>query len=410
IVSLYQAARPYSPEDLPGEPFAFIVPHAGYRFSGRTAATVFQVLKGRKISRVILLAFPHRHRLDRLALPPFEAWETPIGRIEVDREAAEALRRSDLVTEMPQIDRDEHSAEIEIPLLTAVVGGETRLLPLYVGDLSDEMLLRCARLLRPYLDEGSVIVASSDFTHYGKRYGFVPFPPDERVEARLRALDLGAVAAIQSLDPGRFLGYLQETGATVCGRNPIRLLLAILALDRDRVAIEPRLLDYETSGHLTGDWTFSVGYVGMLFGRRKGRILDRPLEEKEREILLDLARRSLESVVRKGYPLILDARGGTRWEIPLRLHKVQGAFVTLWKGEQLRGCMGNVVPVSPLYQAVIDMAATAARKDPRFPPVRPEELGEIHIEVSVLSPFEAIETPSLIEIGKHGVLLRKGKY
>ncbi|RME52368.1 MAG: AmmeMemoRadiSam system protein B, partial [Deltaproteobacteria bacterium] len=366
VESLYAEAARFHASGLPGTPRALIVPHAGYRYSGRTAAVAFQYLMGHSIDRVILLAFPHRYWLDRLALPPFEAWETPIGRIEVDLEAARALRQSALVTEMPQIDRDEHSAEIQLPLLLHAVGKETRLLPLYVGELSGERLGEAARLLAPYLDAHTVIVVSSDFTHYGAHFDYLPFPPDRNLPRNLARLDLGAAAAIQRCDPERFSAELRETGATVCGRNPIRLLLAILADYRRRRAVEPWLLHYETSAEITGDFHHSVSYVGMLFTDRGATIPEGPLKREEGEVLLDLARRSVASVTRKGYPFLLDARQSDRPSIPLRLHKVRGAFVTLWrKSGELRGCIGSVTAAEPLYETVIEMAAAAAQRDPR---------------------------------------------
>ncbi|MFB3922145.1 MAG: AmmeMemoRadiSam system protein A [Terriglobia bacterium] len=127
-----------------------------------------------------------------------------------------------------------------------------------------------------------------------------------------------------------------------------------------------------------------------------------PLSEGEQSTLLLLARRSLEAAVGEGCPPQVDAPSGV-------LNENRGAFVTLFKGGRLRGCIGYVEPQKPLYQAVAECALAAALHDPRFDPVRPSELPSIHLEVSVLSPLEDI-TPDKIEVGRHGLLVSRGFY
>jgi hypothetical protein len=104
----------------------------------------------------------------------------------------------------------------------------------------------------------TLVVVSSDFTHFGPRFGYVPFESD--VPNRIRELDMGAVRLIEALDAGGFERYVLETGATICGRDAIDVLLR--ALPRGVVG---KLAAYDTSGNLAGDWDHSVSYAALTF-------------------------------------------------------------------------------------------------------------------------------------------------
>ncbi len=127
------------------------------------------------------------------------------------------------------------------------------------------------------------------------------------------------------------------------------------------------------------------------------------LKEEEKKLLLKIARETLDSYVKNGQI--------PEFEIPFdTLKSNAGAFVTLNKNHNLRGCIGYILPVKPLYQAVIEMAVNACSRDYRFPPVSPEELKDIHIEISVLSPPVEVDSYKDIEIGKHGIILKKDRH
>jgi AmmeMemoRadiSam system protein A len=125
-----------------------------------------------------------------------------------------------------------------------------------------------------------------------------------------------------------------------------------------------------------------------------------PLTDEEGRSLLTLARRSLESaVLRRGRPDVAGYAGA--------LAESQGAFVTLRRRSELRGCIGRVEPNEPLAETVAECAASAALHDPRFPPVTALELPEITTEISVLSPLADI-SPERIELGRHGLVISSG--
>ena len=129
------------------------------------------------------------------------------------------------------------------------------------------------------------------------------------------------------------------------------------------------------------------------------------LTEEQQRLLLELARRSIEEAVKRNSRSTVDPPRGT--SLDDILNERCGAFVSLHKSGNLRGCIGHVLPVQPLYQTVAVCAVDAAQRDPRFSPISPKELSAIQIEISVLSPLQDIEAGK-IEVGRHGLLVSEG--
>ncbi len=243
-----------APPPPPGDVAALIVPHAGYAYSGRTAAAAYRAVEGDAFDRVVLLGPSHRLPLaDKAVVPRAHALRTLLGEAPLDEAAAERLLARPGFADVPAALPGEHSVEIQFPFLQTVLPG-VPVLPVVVGRLSRPAVERLARGIRPELADRALLVVSTDFTHFGHAFGYVPFT--DRVEARLRTLDLGAFACLRQHDLDGFLGYLAETGATICGSDPLALLLALLQPGQ-RVD----LLGYTTSGRLTGDWTHTVSYL-----------------------------------------------------------------------------------------------------------------------------------------------------
>jgi AmmeMemoRadiSam system protein A len=124
------------------------------------------------------------------------------------------------------------------------------------------------------------------------------------------------------------------------------------------------------------------------------------LTDAEKQRLLDLARKALEEVVRSG-------RMSEPAEPPGALETPGGAFVTLYKGKRLRGCIGHIEARRPLYATVRECARAAALEDPRFDPVAPAELLSLRLEISILSPLVDV-APQDVEVGRHGLLISRG--
>lgn len=125
------------------------------------------------------------------------------------------------------------------------------------------------------------------------------------------------------------------------------------------------------------------------------------LDRVQKKKLISLARQSIEHFLKTRCKL-------EAIQTDAELLKNKGAFVTLHKRGQLRGCIGNLIANQPLYLTIRDMAVEAAVDDPRFPPLSLSELKEVEIEISVLSPLERIDDPEKIQLGRHGVLVKKG--
>ena len=412
------------PPKIDGKVIALISPHAGYRFSGKAAATNYQLLRGQDVRRVVLLAISHHYPLRGASIPDVTDFETPLGLVPVDGKAVARLRRCPVVSSVMQAEAGEHSLEIQLPLLQRVLP-KFALVPILVGRMSDQDYADLAAALAEIVDSHTVVVASSDFTHRGVNYGYeVPDGPGD-VQARLARLDQGSIDQITKLSRPGLLAYAERTGTTICGLHPIALLLELLGRFPGS---KPHVVSHYTSGDVTSDWSSSVTYIGMAFtgkwreeskleeAREAGESTS-PLSEDEKRTLLRLARLSLEAAVRKRH---FDPDSVTSIPVTPSLERKAGAFVTLkcnsgpdgtctGKGEELRGCIGTLEPSSSVYDVVARRAASAALEDTRFPhPVTVEELPFVTVEVSVLTPPRPVKSADEIVIGRHGIILSSG--
>jgi AmmeMemoRadiSam system protein A len=269
---------------------------------------------------------------------------------------------------------------------------------LYVGHLTAEERTDAAGWLKECLDPGDVILASSDLTHFGSAFGFRPFGVDSRTAESLRKLDHEVMDATGSLLEDLFLDTLRRTSATVCGYEPISLLLAVLRqLDRQEELYQD-VLDYQTSGEITGDFHHSVSYGAT--GYFPWHAFELTGEEKTE--LLDVARRTLDTYQRTGKR----ERPAGAPKLP-GLERRSSVFVTLHRGGELRGCLGRSSGDESLWESVPDLTIAAATEDRRFPPLARGETG-VEIEISVLSPMKRILDQSGFRVNIHGALLEAG--
>jgi len=384
-----------------------IAPHAGYRYSGPTAAYAYRVIREHPPKRVVVLGPSHRGAFAGLSIAEVTHYRTPLGDIPLDLDAIAQLRKSPLVTASADAHAQEHSIEMQLPLLQRAVTSEWTLIPILVGGLAPDEVADAAELIRPLADDDTLIVASGDFTHYGPGYGYLPFPNDDEIAERLRALDMGAYEQIQRHDASGFLAYRDHTGLNACATGPVAILLDLLGPDST-----PTLLRYFTSGELVGDYETSVSYLAVAITDPKplasGGVQSAQLGEGDMKLLHRLACATVERAVMGGAGAASIDRMTAGLELPDSVRKEQGAFVTLTEGGALRGCIGTIRAVEPLFQSVVHNAVNASLDDPRFQPVTPRELPQLEVEVSVLSPMRPIGSYREIELGTHGVLLTKG--
>ena len=386
-----------------------IVPHAGHVYSGACAGASFRWLARQPFRRVILLGPSHFVPLTGAVLPVEDAFATPLGALDLDHDAVESLKKAG-IPQMAAAHRDEHCLEIELPFLQVVRESQDepdssgyRIVPLLVGRLDEGTLDATATALAPLWDDETLLLVSTDFTHFGPNYDYIPFYAD--VPECLERLDGGALTCLRDRDEAGFAAYLEKTGITICGAEPLRLLLRLQRDRDDRID----LVDYYRSGDYDTDYGVSVSYAALLIHAPKQAL---QIQEDEAAFLRDAARSALEWAVGRGpdpeetlVPSEIRDRFGTRTPLLQRL----GCFVTLHDAAgELRGCIGTLEPDRILARDVAENAVAAAMRDPRFPPLRPAEVEELAIEISVLTPHRRIESKDEIVIGRHGVLLRDG--
>jgi AmmeMemoRadiSam system protein A len=291
------------------------------------------------------------------------------------------------------VGREEHSLELQLPFLQRVAPG-FKLVPLLVGAMSVEDYTKAAEKILSLIDEETLLVASSDFTHYGPNYGYRPFRED--IPKNLQTLADQAYAPLKEADFDGFVEHIEKTKDTICGYGPILLMLRILSMKGGAVGVRAAV---DTSGRMLGDWVNSVTYQSIVFVPRPTN-----LSREERTALLRLARQSLDAHLNGKESIHLDPNA-----LAAKLRAAGASFVTLKNKGELRGCIGNMVANGPLWQSVVHNAVMACQ-DYRFKfnPVTRKELPRIEVEVSYLTPLEKI-TPGEVVVGRDGLLISIGR-
>jgi AmmeMemoRadiSam system protein B/AmmeMemoRadiSam system protein A len=386
LEDVFERSRRRAPFLFP-DGLGFVVPHAGPVYSGTVAAAAYRAIEQQGPERVVLLAFPHRGGLKGVAAPDVTAISTPLGEVAIDP----GFGGFPAVAEQRVCD---HSFEIQLPFLQWVAP-HARVTPLYVGRMDGAERAAAARALAALWRPGVVFVASSDFTHYGPSFGFTPFPPD-RAGVRLHDMDFECIEAAAMLDSAQFLAAIEANGATVCGTEPIALLVDTMRLID--AGMYQATLDYQTSGELTEDFRHSVSYAALGYFPRSAFHLD----AADCDALLASAGETLRHLRETHESRAFPALHGSA-----ALSARRGVFVSLHRGQELLGCIGRSEGRVPLSEDVANLTLSAALDDPRFRPAASVE-GAIDIEISVLTPFRRIRKAEECTVGKHGLFLRLG--
>jgi MEMO1 family protein len=379
---------------------ALVCPHAGYTYSGAIAAAGYKQLADSAVKKVIVIGPSHYAAFKGVSLPTAEVYGTPLGKIPISTDAKAWAGTAPFVAEpkggvvrpswsaqssrtAPAVGQDtpetwEHSVEVQMPFLQRALKG-FEVLPMIMGEVDPAEL---AKALAQRVDEKTIIVASSDLSHYH----------DYRTAKRL---DGSCVQAI--LDGNLETMSSQEA----CGKGPV---LALMHLARTK-GWKARLLESCNSGDVGGDKDRVVGYAAVAFYAPKADAFG----PAERKLLLEFARKALTKAVADGaLPEIPEK------DVPPILSEKRACFVTLTKHGELRGCIGTMLAQEPLYRSVLSNARNAALRDPRFPAVAPGELPDVRIEISVLSEPKPLVFSSpeqlltQLQPGEDGVVLRIG--
>jgi MEMO1 family protein len=380
-----------------GQIIALVAPHAGYAFSGAVAAHSYALLKGRPTHRVVVIAPSHYESFPFASVYEGDAYATPLGTIAVDKEFARKLARSSPEIKLssrghvPSQEGAEHALEVQLPFLQRTLS-DFQLVPIIMGEQSYEasraLGVALAELVR---GTDTLIVASSDLSHY-------------HTYEQAVALDGKTLNAIGEWDYLTLSDNFQSRTWEACGGGPI--VAAMIAAERLGAA-RAQVIKYANSGDVTGDRSRVVGYSAVALLQEEGRGTERPkfsLTSAEKRQLLEIARKSAESVVKDKKPYELPA------DLPPSLMQDRGAFVTLKENGALRGCIGYTAAMQPLALTVRDVAGFAALRDTRFRPVTASELPQLTYEISVLSPMRRVVDVNQIKVGEHGLMIKKGHY
>lgn len=362
-----------------GRLIALISPHAGYQFSGGIAAYTYNHLKERNVKTVILIGPSHQKAFKGVSVYIGDGMRTPLGVVKIDTGIADSLiNKAADVTFLPEAFEKEHSLEVQLPFLQRTLKG-IRVVPIVVGSPTRESYAFLTKKLTEIMqaDESVIIIASTDLSHYH----------DYETAVKMDMMTIDALERI-SLDETERL--LMSREGEMCGGYPV---LYMMAVAQNLGATNGVVYKYANSGDITGDKGRVVGYAAMGFYKSS-------LSDKEKETLLQLARETIDLYVKDGKQpsAVTDNK---------RLKSNGATFVTIREHGMLRGCIGNIMPEIPLYASVIRNAVSAASRDPRFPPLGREELEKIEVEVTILSPLELVKDTNAIEVGRHGLYIKK---
>ncbi len=396
LASLFARARPSASYPRLA---AVIVPHAGYVYSGEVAASAFnQIDPNAQFENIFILGPSHRVGFDGAAVYVSGNFLTPLGTVSVDTALGrELIRRSPLFVDRVDAHRDEHCIEVTLPFLQYHLKRPFTIVPIVIASDDPNTCRSIARLLQPHFSRKNLFVISTDFSHY-------PSADDAT------RIDAATADAVCSNSTDRLLAALQANGrkripelaTSMCGWPAVLTLLAMTEADPDA---RYHRIQYRHSGDVPGgDRSRVVGYHAIAVTlEQENRSTGFELTKQDRGALLRLARSTIERRVAGQSIRNMDER-----ELSPALKTPCGAFVTLKESGQLRGCIGRFDATEPLYRVVQQMAIAAATEDPRFPSVQKGEMDRVDIEISVLTPMKKISSVDEIQMGKHGIYIKKG--
>ena len=384
-------------ERVEGQIVALVSPHAGYTYSGQVAAYAYKLVEGMVFDSVVVVGPSHRYPFKGASIWAQGGFKTPLGVVPINGELSKKLmEKRKEIRFIPEAHHQENSLELQIPFLQTVLTS-FKLVPIAMEpDWSWETCQHLASAIAETVRGKKVLlIASSDLSHFHSY--------DQAVK-----LDKIVLNHIERFDPEGLNRDLKNSRCEACGGGPIiSIMLAAKALGANK----SKVLKYLNSGDVTGDRGRVVGYAAGVFyktagGKEKMKDekkvgVDLGLNEEEKKTLHHIAKTVIENKTR-GKPV-----PDFKIESPI-LKENRGAFVTIQKRGQLRGCIGYIEGHGPLHKTIEKMAEAAAFNDPRFTPVKEKELPELDIEISVLTPLKRITDVNEIQVGKHGIYIKKG--
>lgn len=377
---------------------AIISPHAGYVFSGEVAAEAFiQLDPAKQYKTIFVIGSSHRNSFPGASVYSIGNYTTPLGTVQTDFEIARHLANEhNCLSYDPNYHNREHSIEVQLPFLQYWLKSGFRIVPVLLGTQDKHICEKIAQALKPYFTTENLFVISSDFSHY-------PSYNEAKLTDKLTA------DALADNNPEKFLQSIFENVqnkkiaglATACCSWPS--VLTLLLITKELPGIEYKQLKYKNSGDsgygekdsVVGYWAFSI--------IQKQDSMNSVLNTAEREKLLQIARKTIISYLNSNrLPYINPA------DLPAAMLMNAGAFVSLKKQGELRGCIGHFEADVPLYKMVQQMAVASSTEDYRFSRITEEEMLSTLIEISVLTPLQRVEDPNTIRLGTDGIYIKKG--
>ena len=352
-----------------------LMPHAGYQYSGAVAGATISRVKFQ--DTFVIMGPSHTGLGEPFSVMTESTWRTPLGDVAIDEELGKKILASSRFLKEDHVAHlQEHAVEVQLPFLQ-YFKSDVRIVPIILTPADVAVYREIGRAIAGAIGElgrEAVLIASGDMTHY---------EPQKVAEQK----DRQGIEAILRLDEAELLRRVREKRMSMCAYAPAASLIAAA---RELGAGETELVRYQTSGDTTGDYSAVVGYAGIII-KRGGM-----------SPIAKLAKDAVESYVREGKRL-------RPANLTPEMEVEAGVFVSLHKHHGLRGCIGTFEPVeSNIAEEIVTNAISSATRDPRFLPVRSDELADLEYSVDVLTTPEPVKGEDQLDPKKYGVIVEAG--
>ncbi len=388
----------YQKPEIYNDIYAVISPHAGYVFSGQVAASAFnQINPQTNYDNIFIIAPSHHASFNGASIYNIGNYITPLGEVEVNTKIADALiNKNPLLSFYDQAHKNEHSLEVQLPFIQYWLKKPFKLVPIIVGTQNSESLKEISECLKPWFNKKNLFIISTDFSHFPNYNDAIN--ADTRIGDAI--LQKKAKSVLNASIKNDKL-CINNLSTSACGLSGILILMHLL---ENNTEIDIQKIEYENSGDsIYGDHDRVVGYMSFVAFSKPISNNSFDLNDKDKSLLLQIAKERIKQKLKlKNRTNILEK------EISEALKEKCGAFVTIHNGNELRGCIGRFISGMHLYKLIQEMAVASAFHDSRFSAISAEEIDDITIEISVLSPLQKIDSIDEITIGKHGVYIKQG--
>ena len=387
VQSALEGTKNFQNEDIQ----ALVVPHAGYIYSAHVAATSYRTLH-KTYKNIFIIGSSHHINFNGVSLYTKGDYITPLGKVKVNQQIVHALLLdNNFMQYKKEAHLKEHTIEVQLPFLQEIYGNDFKIVPIILATQELETIIKTADALQPYFNDENLFIISSDLSHYPN------YNDAKKVDMRL-------LNALVTNSTENFVNAIIENEksktanlhTSACGWSSL-LTLLYLTQNKD---YNYELLEYQNSGDSKyADKEKVVGYGAL----RVFKTQNFTLSKRNKSQIKELVKLTLYDAVLENKKIDIDSQ-----KLDKQLLQNMGSFVTLHLNGKLKGCIGRFEPKEPLYKTIIDMTISASRYDNRFSPVTKEELKDIKIEVSVLTPRQRVYSIKEIEVGKHGIYIEYG--